>query len=118
MRIADINEAAGIRMFWRLCTTQNLWAGWMKDKYLWNGNWDTATVSLIDSGTWKFLMESKGKTFQNMQIGNFGIWEWNSGNFLFKSCWNVTRMKYPDWSYYSLGSNTIVLKCQGALLEL
>ena len=95
-RIADINEAAGIRMFWRLCTNQNLWAGWMKDRYLRNGNWDTATASLIDSGTWKFLTQSKGKASQSMHIGNSGIWEWNSGNFSFTSCWNVPRLKYPD----------------------
>jgi len=28
-KITDVSEAAGIQLFWRLCTSNSLWALWM-----------------------------------------------------------------------------------------
>lgn len=35
-RIADINEPAGVKMLWRLCTSNNIWANWMNARYVKN----------------------------------------------------------------------------------
>jgi len=118
IRIGDINSAAGIRLFWRVNTYHSFWARWMKERYLKNNSWNTATVSILDSGSRKFLMESREKALQSMHTDTQGSWEWNSGPFTFKSCRNLCRTKYSDWSYYFyLGLRTIALKCLCVWLE-
>ena len=32
-RIQEINEAAGLKLIWKLCTSQSLWASWMNERY-------------------------------------------------------------------------------------
>jgi len=37
-RINDINTAAVIKLLWRCCTSDSIWAKWMKDHYVQNPN--------------------------------------------------------------------------------
>ena len=66
-RISDINTAASIRLFWRLYTSKNLWTDWMLAKYSPQQNWNLTTAPVLDSGTWKILIESKNIALQYMQ---------------------------------------------------
>ena len=105
-RIEEANEAAGIWSFWRLCTSRNLCARWMTIKYLGDQSWEKSSVSILGSGSWKFLMASKEIALQYMHKDtNNDTWQWigsNYGIFTFKSCWEIVRSKFQAWPYYSL----------------
>ena len=67
---------------------------------------DLATVSILDSGTWKFLIESKKKALQFMHRDlQTDTWEWTgntNGIFTFQNCWEQMRAKFSDWPFYSI----------------
>ena len=65
-RIADIVNAAGIRLVWMLCTSNNYWSRWMREKYLKGQHISIAHCTLLDSGTWKWIVYSKDKALQCM----------------------------------------------------
>ena len=78
----------------------------MSKKYLKSQSWTSVSTSLLDSGTWKFLVESKTRALQFMHKDiNTGTWNWtghNSGVFTFQNCWDIVRNKFIDWPFYSL----------------
>ena len=71
-RIRDINEASGIKLVWRLCTSDSLWANWTKTRYLGKTHLFNDTSSLVDSGTWEWLCSMKSLAFPHtvMKLGN------------------------------------------------
>jgi len=50
-RITDVNNAAGLKLFWRLNTSQSLRASWMKERYCKGYSMWEAPIS----GSWKFI---------------------------------------------------------------
>ena len=62
--VADIVNVAGIRLVWRLCN--NYRSRWMREKYLKRQHISIAHCSLLDSGTWKWIVYSKDKALQCM----------------------------------------------------
>ena len=50
-RLMDINKASGVRLVWRICTSNSLWAMWMRKHYLQDKHNSQATATLLDSGT-------------------------------------------------------------------
>jgi hypothetical protein len=70
--VQDMCAAAGMKMIWRLLTSDSVWNKWMKRRYL-NGQsfWDSS-VSLGDSGTWKFMKKFSLQAQECMRkvIGN------------------------------------------------
>jgi len=105
-RLSDINYASGIRLFWRLCTSNTLWANWMVSNYLPQLDWETASASILHSGTWKFILVSKDKALQYMHknaLSNGWVWTGNNGReFTYKNCWDLIRTKYPSWPFYTI----------------
>jgi len=53
-KIQDDNAAAGLKLIWKMCISQSLWAQWMKESYCKNLSIWEALISPLDSGTWKF----------------------------------------------------------------
>ena len=60
----------------------------------------------FDSGTWKFLMDSRDKSLQYTHYNlNSGSWKWtgnSKGEFTFQNCWDLIRDKSPEWPFYSI----------------
>ena len=66
-RVQDIANAAGIKLVWRLFTSNSLWAKWMNEKYVKDTPITELTCSSLDSGTWKFIVQSKNKALLHMK---------------------------------------------------
>jgi len=67
-KLQDVNATAGLKLIWKLCKSQSLWALWMKEKYckdltIWN-----ARVSSLDSGTMKFIYVLRNTAADNMTM--------------------------------------------------
>ena len=71
-RIKDINVALGVRLFWRMCTSQSLWAAWMSANYLKGFHLYQASPTILDSVTWKWIYNLKAQALSRMSqnIGN------------------------------------------------
>jgi len=65
-RLLDINQASGVRLAWRLCTSKSLWAQWMRIHYLHGNHISQAEATLLDSGTWKWIGTLKAQTLASM----------------------------------------------------
>jgi len=78
----------------------------MQNKYLKNQPLNSATDSILDSRTWKFLTESRGNALRHMPKNmHTDSWEWKGnsrGEFSFSNCWDLMRIKYPEWPFYSI----------------
>jgi len=46
-RLTDVSVAAGIRLFWRLSTSNTLWASWMSMRYIKNQPWESVSASSL-----------------------------------------------------------------------
>lgn len=66
-RLEDLCTATGLKLVWRCCTTETIWAKWMKQHYVGDNHFWQAQVSLLDSGSWKFLLGSKDLAAANMR---------------------------------------------------
>ena len=56
-RVQDINKAAGVKLVWKKCGTSNsIWSKWVRKQYAKDGNFWKASISLLDSGIWKFMV--------------------------------------------------------------
>jgi len=71
-RLQDISAAAGVKLVWRCCNTNSIWAKWMRDQYAQGKNFWEAGAHLMQSGTWKFIVGSNALAKPNMIkcIGN------------------------------------------------
>ena len=58
-KLQDINNVAGLKLFWRCFTTQSSWASWMKDVYCRNSSPWKIHAHPMDSGYLK--VSCKGK---------------------------------------------------------
>ena len=63
-RVSNIVEIAGLRLVWRLCTSQTVWSSWMQTHYLKNHHIYEAQSSLLDFGTLKWIIQSIYKALQ------------------------------------------------------
>lgn len=71
-RIKDISNAYGIKLLWRVCTSNSLWSEWMNKNYFSTSTlWDT-TPKLRDSGTLKFIIDCRcfAAPYMRKSIGN------------------------------------------------
>ena len=69
-RVKDINAASGIRLVWRLCTSNSLWAAhYLKGFHLYQ-----ASSTILDSGAWKWICSIKNQAMSHMsrKLGNEG----------------------------------------------
>ena len=55
-RVSDISNAAGVKLIWRLYTSNSLWAIWMHKHYVKDPPFALLSCSIMDSGTWKFIV--------------------------------------------------------------
>ena len=97
--------AAGLKLIWKMCTSQSLYAQWMKERYCKNLSIWEAPTSPLDSGTRKFLATSRVMAANNMTQDTTGKWIWNAsstGSFNFKSAWNLARTPTPAYVLHSL----------------
>lgn len=108
-KIKDMSNAAGIKLFWRLCTTNSLWASWMKKRYLMEVSLWNATVKLTDSGTMKFILQSRdfANIYVDRHIQEDGseklIWIGNSKHiFSYASAWEVLRTSHERYHFHNL----------------
>jgi len=51
-KLNDVNLASGVRLVWRLCTSDSLWAQWMKAHYLKGKHINQSAANVLDSGSW------------------------------------------------------------------
>jgi len=65
-KIRDINHASGIRLVWRLCTSNSMWAKWMIAHYMKGEHLHQSTASILDSGTWKWICALKSQALLEM----------------------------------------------------
>jgi len=49
-RLVDLNQASGVRLVWRLCSSKSLWSNWMSGHYLQGAHISQVTVHSLDSG--------------------------------------------------------------------
>jgi len=70
-RVTDIVVTAGLRLVWRMCHADTPWSCWMKNDYLKGKHISEAQISLLDSGTWKWIYHSK-RLYMTWQ-GNWGM---------------------------------------------
>ena len=56
-RVTELNVAGGIKLFWRFCSSNKLWAKWIRAFYLKESSMSSAKASLLDSGTWKLIIQ-------------------------------------------------------------
>ena len=70
--IKDINDTSGIRLVWRLYTSNALWSRWMRENYLKGIHLSQATVSVLISGTWKWVCIFKNQALSHVvsKVGN------------------------------------------------
>ena len=64
-RLADTCKAAGMKLVWRLCTSNSLWANWMRNTYLTSTPLALASSSLLD---WKLIISHKEIIFESMRM--------------------------------------------------
>jgi len=67
-RLTDLNKASGVRLVWRLCTSQSLWSKWISTHYLKSAHISQCSATPYDSGTWKWLCSLKDLVLSNMKI--------------------------------------------------
>ena len=98
-RVADLNMASGIRLFWRF-TPGSAWATWMKEHYLKDQQISQAFSTLLNSGSWKWMVEVK-ESLSCMQVqvadSGFHSWIWiadKSGSFTFSFSWSFVRQHH------------------------
>ena len=105
-KLEDINASAGLKLIWKLCTTDSLWSLWMRERYYKNNTFWEASISSLDSGTWKFLTNLQEVAANNMsQNFETGSWSWNAtsnGSFTFKSAWNIIRCPSSVFEFNTL----------------
>lgn len=109
-KIKDMSRAAGVKLLWRLGSTDTLWATWMRSSYFANSSiWDYST-RLLDSGTIKFIMEARDvsaqfitRTQDQDRDSETLTWTGNSANnFSYASAWDVSRVRYPNFELYDV----------------
>jgi len=61
-RLSDINKATGVRLAWRLCNSNSLWAQWMRDYYMLEKHLSQASSTILHSGTWEWVCSLKNET--------------------------------------------------------
>ena len=62
-KLKDVNLAAGIRLVWRLCTSDSLWAQWMKAHHLQYKHINKTSSNVLDSGSRKWICNLKSYAF-------------------------------------------------------
>jgi len=91
-RISDIVQAAGVSLVWRLCSTKTIWISWMHAQYIKGKHITEVDASLIDSGTWKWIVSSKERALRCMkpvpdtQTQSSEIWYWSCIQFSLGKC--------------------------------
>ena len=65
-RLIDISQASGVRLVWRLCTSNSLWAHWIRKHYLQDLHISQAKASLLDLETWKWICSLKSNALPHM----------------------------------------------------
>jgi len=107
--VKDITNTTGIELVWRLFTSNSLWARWMYQKYIKDTPISELTCSLLDSGTWKYNVQSKDKVLLHMKknIGN------GCETYLWYDSWlpkgsliNLAGMNTPNLSRFWKVSDT------------
>jgi len=58
-KVQDLSLAAGIKMIWRLYTTNSLWARWIHHHYVKGSPISQLQCTILDSGSWKFIVHCK-----------------------------------------------------------
>jgi len=59
-------KCLGSRLVWALCTSSSLWAMWMRTHYLKGLPLSQASVSDLDSDTWKWICNLRAITLSKM----------------------------------------------------
>ena len=50
-RVSELNTAGAVKLAWRFCSSQKLWAMWIRPQYLKGAPVNAATCSILDLGT-------------------------------------------------------------------
>ena len=97
-RIQDINQAARSKILWNFCTSNSIWANWMKDHYLKGKRIWQIKPNPMNSFVWKNSTVARQVASVHMYQNSSDKWLWlASPNCLFSltSSWNIARPYAP-----------------------
>ena len=107
-KVKDMTNAAGVKLLWRLVTSDCLWAKWMRDKYLAHETVWHAHPLLIHSGTYKFILSSREFAEPHMILNTSGDWLWSSNltstanHLSLRLAWQVCRLQHAPFPFFDI----------------
>jgi len=84
--------AAGIKRLWNCCTSESIWANWMKNHYIKDFSTWEAPIHPIDSFIWKDMAHVRQIALLHKYQDESRKWLWNAspnGQFSLTSAWNI-----------------------------
>ena len=113
--IFDMNRAASIKWLWNCCTSDSVWATWMKIHYFKELSIWEDDVHPMDTYMWKDMAHVRQIALLHMHEDDSGQWLWaasSNGQFLFVSAWNIVRsLSPPSIHYFGFPCHSPKMKC-------
>lgn len=97
--LKEMNQAAGIKLLWSLTNSSMEWSTYMRDKYKVN-NILNQSSSVFDSGSWKYLIQSREAALGKMLINLNGEPSWTIADHKLFYFWSSIRTRAPTFDIY------------------
>ena len=96
----DVNKAAQLKRFWNYCTSNSIWASWLREHYSKGKSiWEIHTQPM-DFYVWKNIVDARQLSSMHMYQDNTNKWEWlasSNGAFTLASAWHIVRSPAPQF---------------------